>query len=404
MSLVDRRSFLETTAAGLAALPTASCTGSSTAEDPLGVRADFPVMQNLTFLNTAYIGPVSTVVRDAADKYAEEKLMWADSRLQLENKEMTRNAFADLFGAKPEEIALLYSTSDGENIVTDGLDLKAGDNVVVDELHFSTTFVLYQELGKQKGIELRVVPVKDGRTRVEDFEARIDSKTRLVSVAWVSNKNGFRQDLHKLAEVAHANGALLYADSVQAIGHFATNLDELGVDFLTTGSYKWLFANFGVAPFFIREEHLDRIQPDRYGHSQVVEGLPGYQFRLEETAAKFEYASLAWSAVFQLDASLKYLKKVGLSRIEEHGISLCGELREGLTKLGFKIWTPEGNLSPILSFAHGQDSDHLRQMLKEEAIDVTLREDKGSVMRVAMAMFNNQNDIQRLLKLLETMV
>ena len=405
MSLPDRRSFLRTTAAGLAALPTVrGMAAAAPAEDPLGVRADFPVARNLTFLNTAWIGPMSTVVKDIAVNYAEEKLLWADSRRLLEKKEMARVSFAELFGAKPEEIALLYSTSDGENVITHGLDLQAGDNVVVDELHFSTTFVLYRQLEKEKGIELRIVPQKEGRTRVEDFEAHIDERTRLVSVAWVSNRNGYRQDLRALAELAHAKGTLLYADAVQALGHFPTNITEQGVDFLTTGAFKWLFANFGVAPLFIREEHLDRIRPDRYGHSQVEESLPDYHFRLRTTAQKYEYASLAYGSVAQLDAALGYLKKVGLSRIEEHTAALARQLRDGLTRLGLEIWTPKGNRSSIMSFVHGQDPESLKRLLKEESIVVTFREKNASVMRVSLSMFNNSGDIQRLLDVLENSV
>ena len=405
MSLPDRRSFLRTTAAGLAALPTVGgMAAAAPAEDPLGVRADFPVTRNNTFLNTAWIGPMSTVVRDVAVDYAEEKLLWADSRRRLEKKEMARASFAELFGAKPEEVAFLYSTSDGENVITHGLDLQAGDNVVVDELHFSTTFVLYRQLEKEKGIELRIVPQKEGRTRIEDFEARIDERTRLVSVAWVSNRNGYRQDLRALAELAHAKGTLLYTDAVQALGHFPTNLTEQGVDFLTTGAFKWLFANFGVAPLFIREEHLDRIRPDRYGHSQVEESLPDHHFRLRTSAQKYEYASLAYGAVAQLDAALGYLKKVGLSRIEEHTVALARELRQGLTRLGLEIWTPKGNRSSIMSFVHGKDPEPLKRLLKEESIVVTFREKKASVIRVSLSMFNNAGDIQRLLKVLENAV
>lgn len=374
-----------------------------TDEDPLGVRDDFPVTKSRTYLNTPYIGPVSRAVRDTAVEYADEKLAWAASRHQLENQELARVAFAGLFGVKPEEVALLYSTSDGENIVTHGLDLKPGDNVVVDELHFPTTFVLYRQLEKERGVELRIVPHTGGRVRTEDFEAHIDRRTRLISVAWVSNRNGYRHDLRSMADLAHANDAFLYADAVQALGTFPANLAELGVDFLASGSYKWLFANFGVAPFFIREELLDRIRPDRYGHSQIAQKLSGHRFRLHSSAAKYEYASLAFGPVAQLATALDYLKQTGLPRIEAHTTALARELRENLARLEFELLTPEGNPSPIVSFVHGCDPDQLKNILDEEAIDVTFREEDDKVIRMGVAMFNNRADIQRVVKLLETL-
>lgn len=303
-------------------------------DDPPGVRADFPITDTRTYLNTAYVGPVSTPVQNAAMAYSREKLTWAASRHQLENKEDARTKFAALFGATREEVALLYSTSDGENIVTRGLDLKPGDNIVVDELHFPTTFLLYRQLEKELGVELRIVPENDGQVPLKHYETYIDQRTRLVSVAWVSNRNGNRQSLQKLAALAHEHGAWLYADAVQALGTFPTNLSETGVDFLSCGAYKWLFANFGVAPFFIREEHLDRIRSDRYGHTQIAQTLPNYRFELHTSATKYEYASLAFGSVAELCAALDYLKHIGLARIEAHTVGLAQQLRDRVFDMG----------------------------------------------------------------------
>ncbi len=416
MSMLDRRSFLTMTAAGLASLDAArGMTQPTDEEDLLGVRAEFPAARNQTFLNTAWVGPIPQVARDAGVAYADETLVWADSRSRLEEKEMARTAFADLFGAKPEEVALLFTTADGEAIVANGLDLRAGDNVVVDELHYTGTFCHFMYLQEQRGIELRIVPQTEGRVRLEDWDAHIDERTRLVSVAWVNNRNGFRQDLRGLVELAHAKGTLVYADAVQALGTFPTNLSDLGVDFACAAAHKWLFGGFGVAGFFIREEHLDRIRPDRWGHGQVAQtrtpagwstSLPAgrfaeLEFRLRTNADKYEYSCLAYGAVAQLAASLGLLMKVGLSNIETHTMPLVRELRAGIAKLGFEIWTPDGNPSPIVSFVHGQDIDHLKRLLNEEAIAVSFREANQALMRVSVSMFNNRADIQRLLTLLE---
>ncbi|HEY7817037.1 MAG TPA: aminotransferase class V-fold PLP-dependent enzyme, partial [Vicinamibacteria bacterium] len=205
MESVDRRSFLKTTAAwGLAPLPVVPA-GRRTDDDPLGVRGQFAVTERETYLNSAYVGPMPNVVYEAALKYAEEQRLTPSVGLDIsmERKERTRQKFAEIFGAKPEEIALLFSTSDAENIVTRALDLKPGDNVVIDELHFITTFVLYRELEKRNGIELRIVRHKDGRAPIESFDAVTDARTRLISIAWVSNRNGYRHDLRALSELAH---------------------------------------------------------------------------------------------------------------------------------------------------------------------------------------------------------
>lgn len=404
MSLIDRRSFLKTTAAaGLASLPTARLSEASPApsdDDPLGVRGEFPVTEKQTYINTAYVGPFPRVVHEAAVRYAEEQQLTPAVGLDrsMERKEQARARFADLFGAKPEEVAILFSTSDAENIVTGSLDLKAGDNVVIDELHFTTTVVLYRQLEKTRGIELRIVPHRDGRAPIEDFEARTDKRTRLISVAWVSNRNGYRHNLKALADLVHKGGGYLFADGIQAFGTFPVNLHEERVDFACGNSYKWLFSGWGAAPFYVREEHLDRIQPDRFGHNQVAESLPDLHFRLQTTAKKYEYAGLIYGAVAQLDAALGLIGKVGLDRIEQHNVALARELRDGVAKLGYRMFTPPSNPSGIVSFTHGRDPERVGRMLRDENISVTLRE--GDKIRASVAMFNNRRDIAHLLEVL----
>ena len=162
MTNVDRRHFLKTTGAlGLTPLSSPKMNSTmSIKRTPLGIRDDFAVTQNQTYLNTSYVGPFPTVVHEAAIKYANEQQLTPAKGLgiSMEIKEATRVKFAELFGATRDEVALLFSTSDAENIVTSAIDLKAGDNVVIDELHFITSFVLYRWLEQAKGIELRIVP------------------------------------------------------------------------------------------------------------------------------------------------------------------------------------------------------------------------------------------------------
>ena len=397
---IDRRSFLGAT--GLGAVAALRAEAPRLDDDPLGVRAEFPVTREQAYLNSAYVGPIPRPVRDAAVEEADAKMLMPTPGNRSARADRAREKFARLFGAKTEEIALLYSTSDGENVVTAALDWKPGDNVVLDELHFQTSFVLYRELERMKGIELRITPQSEGRSRLEDFESRIDDRTRLVSVAWVSNRNGFRHDLKALSELAHSKGSLVYVDAIQALGTFETDLASSGADFLCTGAFKWLFGGFGVAPLYVREEHLDRIRPDRYGHAQIVEEFPDFRFRLHQSAKKYEYAALAYGAVFQLDAALDFLGRVGLARIEKHGLPLAQELRERIAALGYETLTPPGNPSPIVSFVHGRDRKALETELERERVMVTFREG-GSQIRASVALFNNRSDVERLLAVLKAL-
>ena len=306
-------------------------------------------------------------------------------------------------GTDEDEIAFLYATSGAENVIVNAMDWRAGDNVVVDELHFVTTFVLYRELERRAGVELRIIPSRDGVVTAEDFAARTDERTRLLSVAWVSNRNGFRYDLPALADIAHARGAYLYADAIQAWGTFPTSLHDERVDFACGNGYKWLHADFGCAPFYVRREHLDWMTPDRHGHRQVAEGLPDHRFRLKTTAEKLEYANPAYGPVTAMDAALEFIEGVGVGRIAEHAHSLAGQLRDEAEALGMRMFTPPDNPSAIVSFYHGIDPGRLGRALADEGVAVTFQED-GSLLRAAVGMFNNRADVDRLLAVIGRLV
>jgi selenocysteine lyase/cysteine desulfurase len=299
-----------------------------------------------------------------------------------------------MINAAPEEIGLLFSTGDGENVIANGIGLRPGDNVVVDDLHYSTEFVLYRALEASRGIELRIVRNKEGAVTSSDFEPHIDKRTRIVSVAWVSNQNGFRHDMGPIADLAHAHGALFYADAVQAAGTIDLDVRAAGVDALCSGSYKWLMSEFGVAPFFVSREALDRIQSDRIGEFSAARAQPDYHYELLRTARKFEGTSRSFGAVAQLDASLAYLEKIGISAIERHATGLARQLYDGLVAQGHKMFTPPGNASPIVTFYCGQPAEAVRAAFQSARIDVTVR--NGQV-RIAPALFNNSGDIEQCL-------
>ena len=314
----------------------------------------------------------------------------------VEEADAVRRKFARLIGATEPEIGVLYATSEGENIVAQALDLGPEDNVVIDDLHFDTTYVLYQQLAEARGVEIRIVPSLGGAVPVDAFADHIDGRTRLVSVAWVSNQNGYRHDLAALSRLAHAHDAYLYADAIQGIGMLDLDVKEAGIDFLTAGTYKWLLAGHGVAPLYVREELLDLVVPDRYGHLHISEYLGEYRYRLYDDARKYGYASMAFESVYQFSAALDYLLRIGVGNIERHTVGLAHRLHEGLTAQGHVVWTPPGTRSAIVTFEHGRDIDMVQRSLEDARIKLSFKEG-GAKLRASMALFNTAEEIDLLL-------
>jgi selenocysteine lyase/cysteine desulfurase len=393
---ITRRTFLETTA-GAALASGAIGRAQGGADDPLGVRDDFPVTRRGTYLNSAYITPTPRQVVDVGRRFLEAKSTAPVSLgAMLAERDRVRQLYATLIGARSDEVGFLFATTEGENIVVPALDLKAGDNVVIDDLHYTSSFVLYERLKAELGIEVRIVErLEDGSAPVSAFEAVVDGRTRLLSIAWVSHQNGYRHDVAGLAALAHAHDAFLYADAVQAVGMFPIDVRATGIDFFTAGTYKWLLGGYGVAPFFVRRELLDRIRPDRVGFLQIDEAAG--DGRMFTSAKKFEYATLGFGAIYQLGAGLEYLERVGVDRIETHAVGLAARLHEGLTARGLPVLTPAGNGSSIVSFKNSRPAAEAQGLFDEAGVEVTIREG-GTMVRVAPALFNVVADIDRCLE------
>jgi selenocysteine lyase/cysteine desulfurase len=402
MSL-DRRSFV---AAAVSLTASAVARPSAAIEvpvplapdDPLGVRADFPIVRQRTFLNSAYIAPIPTQVVDAGHAFLQEK---ANNSFQLgpllRKCDEVRAQFGRLINAaSPNEIGLLYSTGEGENVVAAGLDLKPGDNVVIDELHYSTEFVLYRTLEKTRGIELRIARHRGGVVDATDFEPLVDTRTRLVSVAWVSHLNGMRHNMRAIADVAHAKGALFYTDAIQAVGMFPIDVQAEGVDVLCAGSYKWLLAGWGVAPLYVRSGVVDRLRLDRFGEMHVERELPDHSYEFPSNAKRFDYVSRAFGDVYTLGAGLSYLERVGVGRIEAHTVNgLARRLQQGLAAQGHRLFTPMGNRSAIVTFYTTQPAADVRAVFNAARVEVTVRD---GMVRISPALFNNDAEIDQCLE------
>jgi selenocysteine lyase/cysteine desulfurase len=407
---LTRRSFLGLTAtAAVTALPR---TAVAAQDDPLGVRADFPALRDLTFLNTAYTGLIPQAVVDAAREWTATRASRTYTVGEMLAKaDEARKLYAGMIGAGEDEIAFVSSTTEGENIVVNSLDFTAGDNVVYDDLVYPSTPVIYQRLAERRGVQIRVVKNRNGAVPLEDFARVVDKRTRLVSVAWVNNNSGYRHDMQALAALAHAHGAHLYADAVQFMGTGPVNVRREGVDFCTAGTYKWLMAGFGVAAFYVRRELLDRIHPANVGWRSPSNGSNATQ---KQSARKFEYATLSFGDLYELAASLGYLQRIGLDRIEARSQTLAKRFWSGLAQRKIHLSTPPDNRSPIVSFYTRKPSAEAEKILAAERVKVSLQvvppQDTAAGgqsmtrVRVSMSLFNTEAEIDRMLEVAERLV
>ena len=409
MTSIGRREFL----AGAAALALPSTLprayGAQAAATragaifPASVRDDFPLASLETYMNAAALHPVGRF----AAKAIEENLAFrmhgpgpGRSEFTATRQADLKTRFGRLIGATANEIAFTASTSDGENIVVMGLDLaKKKGNIVIDELHFTTSLYMYKELEKQ-GVELRIVKHRNWAIDPADMDKAIDRNTRLVSLALVSNVNGFMHDCKAVSAIAHARGALVFADIIQAVGCVPVDVKALGIDFAAAGTYKWIMGERGFGFLYVKEDLQGTVLPTtRYGHRQVSnfnraeltwEPLPG--------AARYETGGIAVLLAAAVSEGIDYVQRLGIDKIRAHATQLTERLQQELPPLGYQPLTPRGNPTPILAFAL-KDAAATNKALHDGKITATVVSNE-SRLRLSVSVFNTHDDIDRVVEVL----
>ncbi|WHU04941.1 aminotransferase class V-fold PLP-dependent enzyme [Sphingomonas sp. NIBR02145] len=399
---VTRREILAGAGAAPLVVQAASAAGAST---PLPDKASFAPMPG-PYLDSGTMHPIPLGARDAVRAYLDQRAT-TDGHYPTDAVETrVKASFAKLINAAPEEIAFVQSTTAGEQLVIDALDFpRAGGRIVTDTLHFFGSFYLYQELAKQ-GVDVAWVKPIDNRISVEAMEKAITPGTRLVALSLVSTYNGFEHDLKRVCEIAHARGALVYADIIHAAGTIPIDVRATNVDFAATASYKWLMGDFGLGFLYARADLHDRLKRTRYGYYQLAKFAPHvYPFdppgeTIADVAPRPDMEGLfaggthSHTVVAQLDWSLDYILKLGVDRIVAHRQPLMARLRKGLAERGYTIVTPAGSRTPLLTCALEGAYAKLSDPLKAAKVQITLSRNR---FRVCPSVFNDLDDIERLL-------
>lgn len=369
-------------------------------EQFLAVRAEI-------CLNNARWHPLSLGAKSAILQYLEYKSGGGgkDPLYSTRQQNKVKALFATLIGARPAEISFVPSTLAGENLIVAALGLPAmGGNVVTDALHFEGSLYLYGELQRQ-GLDVRTVRPRDGRIEWADLEKQIDKNTKLVALSLVSMINGFEHDLKAVCERAHAQGAYVFADIVQAAGAVPMDVRASGVDFCACASYKWLMGDMGLGFLYVKEELLERLKRPQYGYRQLTDmdyhafpyDTPGRELftwkQRTDAAGHFEMGTVSNTTVAALSYSLEMLLNLGVRAIQEQRQPLLRRLQKEMPALGFEPMTPAESTSPIVAFAM-KDTEKLAKRLSAANIDIAVYPHR---VRISPSVYNDEADVDALL-------
>lgn len=303
-----------------------------------GLRADFPIFQTegrdngLVYLDSGASAQKPQVVLDAvndfyASSYANiHRGVYALSEEATRRYEGARRKVRRFLNARrDQEIIFVRGTTEGINLLagTLGLDrVRPGDEVLITHLEHHSNIVPWQLLCHQVGANLKVAPINQaGEVDLEAFARLIGPRTRLVSVAHVSNALGTINPVREMVTLAHEQGVPVIVDGAQAVPHLAVDVQELDCDFYVFSGHK-IYGPTGIGALYGKEELLAEMRPYQ-GGGDMIESVTFEKTTYAPLPARFEAGTPNIAGAIGLGAALDYIQEIGFSAIEKHAEELA---------------------------------------------------------------------------------
>jgi selenocysteine lyase/cysteine desulfurase len=398
----NRRQFLGSTAASALAAATPK------SADFESIRKEFPRATQQVYLDAAANMPLPKYAAEGMRRYLDFHMYGPGEgrgEYAAESVRQAKTLFAKLINVKPSEIGFVICTKAGEAAVVNGLRIQeSAGNLVTNDLHYAGS--VHDYIGRRKaGMDVRIVKHRDWRIDLGDMEKAIDKKTKLVSITLVSNVNGWVEDAKALSALAHANGAYLYADIIQAAGSVPVDLKALGIDFAACSNYKWLQGARGSGFLYVREDLQGSVVRDlsfpgyvHFNYSPWVmarnASAEDFPYVAPRNAGRYEAGNVSYVAYAGQYEVLKRMLALGVDNIYAYTKPMCDRLRKELPPMGYKLITPTDAQSSLV-VVQAKNLKAVMETLRKAEIQVTQAGENR--VRISPALYNNMEDINRLL-------
>jgi selenocysteine lyase/cysteine desulfurase len=352
---VNRRTFLKGVTGGVAALPVLpALTRAGSADQLLRVSANlnpgervsesywrlvkeqFTIRPNLIMLNAANLCPSPHMVREKVFRLTDD----LDGDVSFQNRakfdvlrEEARRKLASLMGAADDEIAIVRNTSEANNLIVTGLQLKTGDEVVIFDQNHPTNNIAWDVRAARAGFTVKRVSFRNTPESLDEmlkpFQMAISVKTRVLAFTDVSNTTGVRLPSKELCRMARDRGIYTHVDGAQTFGSLKVDLHEMGCDSYSGSAHKWFLGPKEAGLLYIRRERVAEIWP-----SMVGVGWGDTVETSAKGARKFEtLGQRDDAAVSSMGTTVDFHMMIGPARIEARILELAAALKEGCRKI-----------------------------------------------------------------------
>jgi len=362
-------------------------------------RELFPITESCVYLDSAHYSQYSLETRNRLIDFID-KFTFTNQNLSLLNLRIAdtlKEKCAQLVGADKSEIMIISSTTHGLNIFANGILLDKGDTVAYADSEFPAAVYPWMNVEKIKGIRNVMIPSVNGQIKIEDIEKTItENRVKVLTISSVEFL-GFRNDLNEISKICKANSCYLVVDAIQGMGVCPLNVKELGIDFLSAGSQKWMMSPAGVGFAYISPEIMDKVIPTYVGTTSVqfeFKNFLNYKLNFRTDAGVYENSTLNTLGMIGMESSIELFLKLGVENIFDHIIKLQDVFINEMKKSNYIIESDlyTAHRSNILIFSHKNKSmnEKVQKSLENENIYIALRE---GFLRLSAHLFNNEKDI-----------
>ncbi len=354
------------------------------------------------YMNHAAISPLSIPVVDAINKFVYQR-----SVTEIENYfpfmkivSDTKTKMGELINCDPERTAFVENTSNGLNILAQGLTWEKGDRIILNDIEFPSNIYPFLNLQSQ-GVEIDFAKSENGICDLEQIEKLVTPKTKLISISYVQFLSGYKADLEKIGEFCKSKNIIFCVDAIQGLGALRLDVQKCKIDFLATGCQKWLMSLQGLGFIFITKELQEKLNPKFVGWTSVKDAwnLLDYNLELRDDAMRFQNGTVSAIGIAAFNASINFFLKFGYDEIEKSILSNTKYFYGKLSEAGIEPYlnlknVDEKNLSGIVSIK-SEKAEEIFNKLKGKNIVGAVR---GNVVRFAPHFYNTKDEIDKVVE------
>ncbi len=339
-------------------------------------RSEFPILDKTVYLISHSLGAMPKATYDRLHEYAD---MWATRGVRAwaegwwDMPVTVGNDVARIIGAEPGTIVMHQNVSICQSLILSCFEATPKRNkIVYSELNFPSVMYVYEAHARDGKLRIETVPSDDGITvSLERFLEAIDEETLLVPFSHVLFKSGFLQNAKAITERAHEVGAMVVLDAYQSAGTVPFSVKELGVDFATGGSVKWLCGGPGAGYLYVRPDLQNKLEPKTTGwmaheHPFAFET----ELHYAPNITRFLHGSPAIPALYAAQSGYKIINEIGVDKIREKSVRQTTHLIELAREAGFNVTSPRNSADRggTVTVGHEEAAALTKELIRREFI------------------------------------